>query len=114
MENNNKQNEAKPTGTTDPLTPTAPLEEKITAAITKDDDLLNKLLKTLTNPLVMIVGIVALVLWLRHKQKSAATEQSNEHQTQLKKLQKKQKKQQKKNKYQSTYGKYKHRARLIS
>ena len=48
-----------------------PLHEKITEAISKDDDLLSRILKALTNPLVLLVAIPALIYLWKHQQKSA-------------------------------------------
>ena len=69
-----------------------PLHEKITEAINKDDDLLAKILKALSNPLVLIIGILALLYWSKQQQNSFLPDNKNENpETKLTKLKKKNK-----------------------
>ena len=56
-----------------------PLHEKITEAINKDDDLLSRILKALSNPLVLIVAILALLYWSKQQQKSFLPDNKNEN-----------------------------------
>ena len=69
-----------------------PLHEKITEAINKDDDLLSRILKALSNPLVLIIGILALLYWSKQQPKSVLPDNKNENpETKLSKLKKKNK-----------------------
>ncbi len=69
-----------------------PLHKKITEAINKDDDLLSSLLKAISNPLVLVVAILALLFWSKQQKKSASTDSENENdQSSLTKLKKKNK-----------------------
>ena len=70
-----------------------PLHEKITEAISKDDDLLGRILKALTNPLVLLVAIPALIYLWKHQQKSADPKTNPEKAAKLRKKNKQLKKQ---------------------
>ena len=89
---------------TDAAGTTKPLHEKITEAIQKDDDLLSRLLKTLSHPVVMIVGILALLYWYHQQQKSESPKNRIKADSQLAKLKKKNKKLKKRIKKQSLTG----------
>ena len=94
-----------------------PLHEKITEAINNDDDLLSRILKALSNPLVLIIGILALLYWSKQQQKSSQLDNRNENpETKLTKLKKKNKQLKKQLRQQSrpTNGRTQRAASIIS
>ena len=94
-----------------------PLHEKITEAINKDDDLLSRILKALSNPLVLIIGILALLYWSKQQQKSLLPDNKNENpETKLSKLKKKNKQLKKQMRQQSrpTNGRIQRAASIIN
>ena len=94
-----------------------PLHEKITEAINKDDDLLSRILKGLSNPLVLIIGILALLYWSKQQQKSLLPDNKNEKpETKFTKLKKKNKqlKKQMRQQSQTINGKIQRAASIIS
>ena len=94
-----------------------PLHEKITEAINKDDDLLSRILKALSNPLVLIIAILALLYWSKQQQKSFLPDNKNENpETKLTKLKKKNKQLKKQLRQQSrpTNGRTQRAASIIS
>ena len=96
---------------------TKPLHEKITEAINKDDDLLSRILKALSNPLVLIVAILALLYWSKQQQKSLLPDNKKENpETKLSKLKKKNKQLKKQMRQQSrpTNGRTRRVASIIS